>query len=207
MFGATSLLELDGKEPATRQRRRELEGRTGRHCGFRRRRNSGRSSRRRRARAGDRFSRNFGDLLNLVAPAFMSTWSGCSTAGHLLPRAKVTLSLGGIVPTRFTTRILGAVERELTIDLFEPPQRGAHPPGRRSAGVKGPQAEGDCPTAQCEAGGGLPGAGLGSPEARTGSGQLVCLGDGAAVDLTKFRRTQNGKFQFKALEGYEPPPI
>jgi site-specific DNA recombinase len=66
----------------------------------------------------------FGDLLRLVVPEIHVYLVRLIDGGHLLPRARVRLTLGGLVPD--ADRAPGLNElltRELTLDLFEPPQR------------------------------------------------------------------------------------
>jgi site-specific DNA recombinase len=64
----------------------------------------------------------FGDLLRLVVPDIDVYLVRLIDGGHLLPRARVRLTLGGLVPD--ANRAPGLNEfltRELTLDLFEPP--------------------------------------------------------------------------------------
>jgi site-specific DNA recombinase len=66
----------------------------------------------------------FGDLLRLVVPEIHVYLVRLIDGGHLLPRARVRLTLGGLVPDADRAPGLNdLLTRELTLDLFEPPQR------------------------------------------------------------------------------------
>jgi hypothetical protein len=77
----------------------------------------------------------FGELLRHIVPDFHVFLVRLCDGGHLFPRARIKLNLGGIVPDiKHVAGIDGLLTRELTVDLFErPPQRG-------SASVKKPLA-------------------------------------------------------------------
>jgi hypothetical protein len=69
-------------------------------------------------------SPEFGDLLRLVVPRFHVYLVRLCDGGHLLPRVRVTLNLGGIVSdTAHVPELEAMLSRVLTLDLFEPPQR------------------------------------------------------------------------------------
>ena len=70
-------------------------------------------------------SPEFGDLMRQLVPEFYVYLVRLVDGGHPLPRAKVKLTLGGIVPDVALVPGLGEIlTRELTLDLFEkPPQR------------------------------------------------------------------------------------
>ncbi len=69
-------------------------------------------------------SPEFGALLQKVVPEFHVHLVRLCDGGHLLPRAQVTLSLGGIIPdVPHAPEVAGLLTRHLTIDLFKPPQR------------------------------------------------------------------------------------
>ncbi len=71
-----------------------------------------------------RDSYEFGDLLRLVVPEFHVYLVRLCDGGHLLPRARVTLNLAGIVPDApHAPGFTGLLTRVLTVDLFTPPQR------------------------------------------------------------------------------------
>jgi hypothetical protein len=69
-------------------------------------------------------SPELGDLLRLVVPQFHVYLVRLCDGGHPLPRARVTLNLGGIVPdTKHVPAMESLLTRVLTLDLFEPQQR------------------------------------------------------------------------------------
>jgi hypothetical protein len=70
-------------------------------------------------------SPEFGDLMRQLVPEFYVYLVRLADGGHPLPRAKVKLTLAGIVPDAQLVPGLGELlTRELTLDLFErPPQR------------------------------------------------------------------------------------
>ena len=70
-------------------------------------------------------SPEFGDLMRQLVPNFYVYLVRLVDGGHPLPRAKVKLTLAGIVPDAQAVPGLGELlTRELTLDLFErPPQR------------------------------------------------------------------------------------
>ena len=70
-------------------------------------------------------SPEFGDLMRQVVPEFYVYLVRLVDGGHPLPRAKVKLTLAGILPDAQLVPGLGELlTRELTLDLFkQPPQR------------------------------------------------------------------------------------
>jgi len=67
-------------------------------------------------------SPEFGDLMRMLVPEFHVYLVRLLDGGHLLPRAKVKLTLDGIVPDAQHVPGLGELlMRELTIDLFDRP--------------------------------------------------------------------------------------
>ncbi|MEN6495885.1 MAG: hypothetical protein ABFD16_16510, partial [Thermoguttaceae bacterium] len=70
-------------------------------------------------------SPEFGDLMRLLVSEFHVYLVRLLDGGHPLPRAKIKLTLGGIVPdTQHVPGLDDLLTRELTLDLFErPPQR------------------------------------------------------------------------------------
>jgi site-specific DNA recombinase len=69
-------------------------------------------------------SPEFGDLLRQLVPAFDVYLVRLLDGGHLQPRAKIKLSLAAIVPdAKHVPGLEELLVRELTLDLFEPPQR------------------------------------------------------------------------------------
>jgi hypothetical protein len=70
-------------------------------------------------------SPEFGDLMRQLVPEFGVYLVRLADGGHPLPRAKVKLTLAGIVPDAQLVPGLGELlTRDLTLDLFQqPPQR------------------------------------------------------------------------------------
>jgi hypothetical protein len=69
-------------------------------------------------------SPEFGGLMRLVAPDFRTYLVRPCDGGHPVPRARVRLSLAGIMPvTRHVASLEDLCTRVVTLDLFEPPQR------------------------------------------------------------------------------------
>jgi hypothetical protein len=88
-------------------------------------------------------SPEFGDVMRQLVPEFSVYLVRLVDGGHPLPRAKVKLTLAGIVPDAQLVPGMGEMlTRELTLDLFEQPP--ADPRGISSPGGSGPQAVSDC---------------------------------------------------------------
>jgi hypothetical protein len=69
-------------------------------------------------------SPELGALLRQLVPEFYVYLVRLCDGGHLLPRARVRLALAGAVPdAKHVPGLEGLLGRELTLDLFEPPQR------------------------------------------------------------------------------------
>jgi hypothetical protein len=69
-------------------------------------------------------SPEFGTLMRQLVPQFSVHLVRLLDGGHPLPRARVTLNLGGIIPdARYVPALERILTRELTLDLFYPPQR------------------------------------------------------------------------------------
>ena len=69
-------------------------------------------------------SPEFGAALREVVPALTVGLVRLCDGGHLLPRARATLSLAGVAPDARRAAGLGdLLTREVTLDLFDPPQR------------------------------------------------------------------------------------
>ncbi|MCC7419380.1 MAG: recombinase family protein [Planctomycetaceae bacterium] len=69
-------------------------------------------------------STEMGDLLRQIVPEFRVQLVRLCDGGHLMPRARVTLNLAGVTPD--ANRVPGLTDlltRDVTLDLFEPPQR------------------------------------------------------------------------------------
>ena len=69
-------------------------------------------------------SPEFGDLMRQLVPRFHVYLVRLCDGGHLLPRAKCTLALDGIITdARHVDGLGDLLIRDITIDLFDPPQR------------------------------------------------------------------------------------
>ena len=69
-------------------------------------------------------SPEFGDLMRQLVPEFYVYLVRLVDGGHPQPRAKVKLNLSGFVPDiQHVTGLTNLLTRELTLDLFEPPER------------------------------------------------------------------------------------
>lgn len=69
-------------------------------------------------------SAEFGDLMRRLVPEFYVYLVRLIDGGHPHPRAKVKLDLGAIVPDiQHAPGLSTLLTRELTLDLFDPPQR------------------------------------------------------------------------------------
>ena len=152
----------------------------------------------------------FGDLLRSLVPEFHFYLVRRINGGQLLPRAKIKLSLGGIV--REIDRAPDLQEfltREITIDLFEP---ATHEPIREE--VVRQSAEGVKPcdiavslhtyTAKVQKALKLDrmmrDRGLTSPY------ELVTEPPAPEVNR-KMKRSRNERYSFRMREGYEPPAL
>jgi hypothetical protein len=164
-------------------------------------------------------SPEFGDLMRLLVPEFHVYLVRLLDGGHPLPRAKVKLTLGGIVPdSQHVPGLDGLLTRELTLDLFErPPQRERIREETVRLAAQGLTQRqivaqlAKWPTAEEAERPKLPvvqqalaldrlmkGQGLDSP--------YVLLLEPPA-DYPKLRRHKNAKYRFKPRNGYERPVI
>lgn len=72
----------------------------------------------------DIHSHEFGDLIRELVPEIHVYLVRIIDGGHLLPRAKIRLNLAGSIPDAAASpELQQLLSRELTLDLFEPPQR------------------------------------------------------------------------------------
>ena len=160
----------------------------------------------------------FGDLLRKLVPNFEVYLVRLCDGGHLLPRARVTLALDGLLPdARDVPGLSTLLGRTRTLDLFIPPQRERIRERviNLAAGGLGPKAiakmiaqerstsGGDRPTAT---------AVHNSLALERKMRQLELENPYVAVlappeDYPKLRRHRNPKYHFERQEGYEPTPI
>ena len=156
-------------------------------------------------------SYEMGDLLRQIVVEFRVYLVRLLDGGHPLPRAKVVLDLTGCIAGISQVPGLGnLLRRELTLDLFEKPQRETI----REAAAK-LAAEGNLTQAQIAAM--LPGK-----PTKTAVGHALALDarmraegrtspyivlEGPPADYAKLRRHRNDKYQFVPVDGDERPPL
>jgi hypothetical protein len=154
-------------------------------------------------------SPEFGDLMRQLIPNFYVYLVRMVDGGHLLPRAKVTLALGGIMPdVHHVPELEGLLRREVTIDLFEPVQRErirkevvhlATTATQRQIITQLPE-KATLPAIQraMAVDRKMRDLGLVSP-------YLAVLDP--PEDYGKLRRHKNPKYRFEPLAGYQPPAL
>jgi hypothetical protein len=152
----------------------------------------------------------FGTLLRSVVPEFHVYLVRLCDGGHPLPRARVTLSLAGVVPdARHAPGVTAFLTRTVTLDLFEPPQRERIRPEAvrlAGAGLEQRQIAVRLPEPVTQAGvwqalaldRRMRDLGLDTP--------YVMVSDPPS-DYPKLRRHQNAKFNFEPLSDYRPPEL
>jgi len=155
-------------------------------------------------------SPEFGAVLRLVVPAFHVHLVRLCDGGHPLPRARVTLTLAGVVPdAREVAGLDDLLTRPFVLNLFEPPPRERI----RAAAVR-LAAEGLDQRAIARR--------LAEPATQAAVSQALALDRrmreaGLATpyvvlteppaDYPKLRRHRHPRYQFAPVPGYAPPPI
>ena len=156
-------------------------------------------------------SPEFGDLMRQLVPQFHVYLVRLCDGGHLLPRARVQLALaGGVADADYVPGLKALLTSELTLNLFD------HPPQReriRQDAVR-LTAEG---FDQREIAKRTPEQATQTAVQRALALERAMQAQGLSTpyvavlqppgDYTKLRRHLNGKFRFRPLERYEPPPI
>jgi hypothetical protein len=118
------LEDLEARQRELVRRRRELEGREKRTLQLPESAAELRRLFEEKFRGLAQGSPEFGDLLRQVVPEFCVYLVRLCDGGHLLPRARIKVNLAGIAPdSRHAPELETLLARELTLDLFEPPQR------------------------------------------------------------------------------------
>lgn len=151
-----------------------------------------------------------GMLLRKLVPEFRVYLVRLCDGGHLLPRARVKLALDGIVPdARNVPGLSGLLMREVTLDLFEPPQRerirqaavDLASQGLTSKAIAAAIPEKPTATAVQDA--------LALDRAMRNRGLATPYVNVLAPpeDYSKLRRHQNPKYRFVPLEGHLPPEL
>jgi hypothetical protein len=130
--------------------------------------------------------------------------------GHLLPRARVKLALAGAVPdARRFPELTGVLTREVTLNLFEPPQRERIRPeavrlaerGLNQRQVAGELSERATQAAVYRA------LALDRMMRERGLVAPYALVTEPPPDYPKLRRHRNAKYRFEPAAGYERPAI
>jgi hypothetical protein len=155
-------------------------------------------------------SPEFGDFMRPLVPRCHVYLVRLCDGGHLLPRARVELALAGVVPDAQHAPGLGQLlKRELTLDLFEAPQRERIREEAVRLAAQGLR--------QREIAERLPG----KPTPTAVQRALALQDKMCALGLTtpyvdvlepppdypKLRRQQNPKYRFTPLEGYQRPTL
>jgi hypothetical protein len=155
-------------------------------------------------------SEEFGDVMKDLVPELDIHLVRLCDGGHLLPRAKVKLSLAGILPdVKHVPRLEEALTRDLTLDLFELPQRerireqAVQLAGQRLEQREIAAALDEKPTQTAVY------RALRLEQRRR---ELNLLSPYVNVltppeDYTKLRRAKNSNYRFEPKEGYQRTPL
>ena len=143
-------------------------------------------------------SREFGRLLRGLVVEFDVYLVRLVDGGHLLPRARVKLSLDGIAPdARHIQCLSDLLVSEFTIDLFHPPQRELI--RRRAVELVGTdEAAGHRRPVRRDPGGGTEGGGAGRGDAGARAGESVHARDRAAGRLRQTAAASEPQVQLQA---------
>lgn len=153
-------------------------------------------------------SREFNNFLRRLVPAFHVYLVRLCDGGHLLPRARITLSLDGIVAdAQHVPGLTPLLRRELTINLFDPPQRETI----REEAVALEARDWD----QREIAKRLAVTQAAVHKALALDRRMRSMGltspyvfvTDPPADYTKLRRHKNGRYCFEPADGYERPPV
>lgn len=153
-------------------------------------------------------SPEFGTVLRQVVPQFHVYLVRMCDGGHPLPRARVTLSLAGLVPDAGRAPAVAALLTcNITVDLFTPLQReriraesvrlAADGLDQREIARRLPEPATQAGVSQALA--------LDRRMRALGLDTPYMLMDGPPSDYPKLRRHQNLKYEFEPLPGYSPP--
>ncbi len=152
----------------------------------------------------------FNQIMRRIISTFAVYLVRLCDGGEIYPRAKVVFELAGLVPHATTVDGLPALlRREITIDLFEPPQREKI---REQAVYLASQG-----LEQREIAAKLRGnisqtvvwkaLRLDAKMRELGLKQPYTLVSAPPEDYAKLRRYKSSRFKFSPLAGYEPPPL
>lgn len=155
-------------------------------------------------------SHEFASLLGFVVPEIFVYCVRLYDGSHPVPRAKVTLNLAGIAPDALQVSSLGnLLTRELTLDLYDPPQRERirsevvrlEATGLKQREIALSIQEQPTVTAVQRAlalNRKMVGLGITSP---------YILVEEPPADYPKLRRHKNPRYSFQSLDGYERSPL
>ena len=158
----------------------------------------------------DIHSHEFGDLIRELVPEIYVYQVRLIDGGHLLPRAKIRLNLAGSIPDAASIpELQQLLSRELTLDLFEPPQRELiRPEAVRLAAAGLEQREiarrlegNPTQTAVWNA------LKLHQQMLEQGLSSPYVFLEEPPEDYKKLRRHKNKKYSFQAKPGYQRPPL
>ena len=149
-------------------------------------------------------SSEFGDLMRQLVPEFTVYLVRLCDGGYLLPRARGKLALASIIPD--ADQVPGVNEllaRELTLDLFEPPQwEQIRDQAARlaAAGLDQRAIARQLPGTPTQ-------TALDRIMWEQGRDTPYVVVTGPPPDYPKLRRHRNAKYRFEPAKGYERPEI
>jgi len=155
-------------------------------------------------------SPEFGGLLRQLVPEFHAQLVRLCDGGHLMPQARIKLDLGGSIPDmRYASGLNRMLTRELTLDLFVPPQRERirlesvrlAATGLSPRQITPRLSEKATPTAVQNA------LALNNKMRELGLDMPYVLVREPPDDYPKLRRHKNAKYRFEPLEGYPKLPV
>ncbi len=158
----------------------------------------------------DIHSHEFGDLIRELVPEIYVYQVRLIDGGHLLPRAKIHLNLAGSIPDAAASpELQQLLSRELTLDLFEPPQRELiRPEAVRLAGTGLEQRKIACQLEEKPTQTAVYNALKlhRQIQAEELSSPYIFLEE-PPEDYKKLRRHKNKKYSFQAKAGYQRPAL
>lgn len=150
------------------------------------------------------------DILCSIVSIFHVYLMRLLDGGHYLPRAQVTLSLGGLVEgLEFESELRQFLTRTITLDLFEPPIREQIRPEvvkLTSEGVKQRDIAAQLGTHQATVQRALKLNRLLSEERLTNPYKLVS-NPPEEIKERNFKRVMHPRYEFKLQDGYQPPGL
>lgn len=150
------------------------------------------------------------DWLCRLTPEFSVYLVRSLDGGHLLPRARVQLHLGATLPgIEEILDVSRLLTRELTLDLFERPQRLRILPEAVRLAASGFSQKEIAQQLTELATGTAVGRALALAKKMEGQGLTdpLLVIESPPDDYSKLRRHKNSKYLFQPLEGYKRPPL